>query len=64
MEDLSISAASAIQQSQVQNKIDVAVARKALDVQQQQGDAAVALIQQAATVSKAINADGGCDCYA
>ncbi|MFN0131400.1 MAG: putative motility protein [Phycisphaerales bacterium] len=64
MDDLTISEASAIQQSQVRNKIDVAVARKALDVQQQQGDAAVALIKQAMAASESINADGGFDGYA
>lgn len=39
-------AASAIQQTQVQNKVAAAVAEKSLQTQRQQGEAAVALIQQ------------------
>lgn len=39
-------AASAIQQTQVQNKVAAAVAEKSLQTQKQQGEAAVALIQQ------------------
>jgi hypothetical protein len=39
-------AASAIQQTQVQNKVAAAVAEKSLQTQKQQGEAAVALIEQ------------------
>lgn len=53
MSDLSINAASAIQQSQIKNQVDVAVAKKSLDVQKQAGEAAVALIQAAADTAKA-----------
>jgi len=42
-----MSTATAIQQSQVSNQIALAVARKTLDVQKQQGKAAVELINQA-----------------
>ncbi|MEW4454261.1 MULTISPECIES: YjfB family protein [Bremerella] len=45
--------ASAIQQSQVKNQVDVAVAKKTLDAQKQIGDAAVQLIESAARISKA-----------
>lgn len=44
--------ASAIQQSQVQNQVDIAVAKKSLDAQKLQGDAAVQLIESAARISK------------
>lgn len=54
MNELSINAASAIQQSQIQNQVDVAVAKKSLDSQKAAGDAAVALIQSAAQVSKSM----------
>jgi hypothetical protein len=45
--NLTPAVASAIQNSQIQNDASLAVARKTLDVQKQQGDAAVALIKQA-----------------
>jgi hypothetical protein len=44
--NLTAAAASAIQQSQVQNATMMAVATKSLQVQKQQGEAAVALVQQ------------------
>lgn len=44
--------ASAIAQSQVRNEVDMALAKKSLDVQKQQGDAAVQLIESAAQLSK------------
>jgi len=44
--------ATAIQQSQVKNEVGVAVAKKTLDAQKQQGDAAVQLIESAARISK------------
>ncbi|MHC2067334.1 YjfB family protein [Bremerella sp. T1] len=46
------SQATAIQQAQVQNQADIAVAKKTLDAQKQQGDAAVQLIESAARISK------------
>lgn len=52
MENLSIAAASAIQQSKVLNQIDVAVVGKSQQIQKQQGDAIVALIEQAAQVQQ------------
>lgn len=45
-------AGSAIQQSQTQNQVDLAVAKKTLDAQKQAGDAAVQLIETAARISK------------
>jgi len=44
--------ATAIQQSQVKNEVGIAVAKKTLDTQKQQGDAAVQLIESAARISK------------
>jgi len=44
--NLTAAAVSAIQQSQVQNATMMAVATKSLQVQKQQGEAAVALVQQ------------------
>ncbi|MCA9126175.1 MAG: hypothetical protein KDB22_03780 [Planctomycetales bacterium] len=44
--NLTYAAASAVQQSQVQNEVAAAVAQKALKVQKQQGEAAVDLIKQ------------------
>ena len=41
-----IAAASAIQQTQVQNQVATAVAEKSLQTQKQQGEAAVALLEQ------------------
>ena len=52
MENLTIAAASAIQQSQVQNQVDFAVAGKALQAQRQQGDAVIQLIEQAVQVQE------------
>jgi len=43
---------TAISQAQLQNQVDVSVAKKTLDAQKQQGDAAVQLIEAAARVSK------------
>jgi hypothetical protein len=54
METLSIEAASAIQQSKVANQISFAVAKKSLDAQKAQGQAAVALLQQVAKVSQQV----------
>ena len=44
-------AASAVKQSQVQNQIATSVAVKSQDVQRQQGEAAVAMIQQVESVT-------------
>ncbi|MCA9134112.1 MAG: hypothetical protein KDA45_13185 [Planctomycetales bacterium] len=45
--NLTVAAASAIQQSQIHNETAMAVASKTLQSQKQQGQAAVELIQQA-----------------
>lgn len=60
---MSIDAASISEstQAQVQSQISVRVARKALDVQQEQGDAAVALIKAAANIAKETGAGGKLD---
>ena len=60
---MSIDAASISEstQAQVQSQISVRVARKALDVQQEQGDAAVALIKAAANIAKETGAGGRLD---
>ena len=44
--NLTVAAASAAKNSEIQNKIASAVAVKTLDAQKTQGDAAVSLIQQ------------------
>jgi len=49
--NLTINAASAIQQSQVKNEAALAVAKKTLQVQRQQGEAAVDLIKQVAQLT-------------
>jgi hypothetical protein len=50
--NLTVAAASAIKNSQVQNQIASSVAVKAQKVQQAQGDAAVDLIQQVEQLSE------------
>jgi hypothetical protein len=50
----SIAAASTIQQSQVTDKIAIAVARKTLDAQAAQGQAVVDLVKQAADVQREV----------
>jgi hypothetical protein len=55
MENLSIAAASAIQQNKVLNQIDVAIVGKSQQIQKQQGDAIVALIEQAAQVQQQLS---------
>lgn len=42
----------AVTRAAVENQIDVAIARKALQVQKQQGEAAVELIQDAVDISQ------------
>ena len=49
--NLSIGAASAIQQSKVANEASMAVAQKTLKAQKQQGEAAVDLVKQVAQLS-------------
>ena len=50
-----IQSATAQQSSQIQAEIQMAVAKKQLDAVKQQGDAAVALIQQAADLSRRLD---------
>lgn len=52
MDNFTIEAASAVKQSQIQNQVDFAVARKALQTQKQQGDAVVQLIEQAVQIQE------------
>lgn len=49
------SAATALSNAQAQNQVSVAVAGKQLDAVKQQGQAAVQLIEAAATVGKSID---------
>lgn len=49
--NLTVAAASAVKNSQIQNETSMAVAKKSLQVQKQQGEAAVALIDQVAQLS-------------
>lgn len=49
-------AATAMSQSQLQSQVSTAVARKSLDAQQQQGQAALELLEAAANVQDATNA--------
>ena len=50
--------ATSLSQTQLQNNVGVAVARKTQDAQQQQGEAAVALIQAAVKVQEVANSQG------
>lgn len=50
-----------VQQQAVQQQVAYAVAGKALDSVEQQGDAAVALVEQAAQLGKAVGAGGQFD---
>lgn len=56
MDPLSIQSASAIQQLRMANLIIYAIAKKSQDIQKSQGQAAAALVQQAADVGKQIAA--------
>lgn len=60
MDTLSIEAASAMQQSQVANKVAFAVAKKSMDIQKFQGQAAAALVQQSANITQQLS-DGHID---
>ncbi|MCG8510701.1 MAG: putative motility protein [Rhodospirillales bacterium] len=55
----SIGADASLSQAQVKQQVGVAVARKALDAAQAQGDAAVSLLQQAADLQGELNQSGG-----
>jgi hypothetical protein len=52
MDEFTVAAASAVQQSQVQNQVDFAVASKTLQAQKLQGDAVIQLIEQAVQVQE------------
>jgi len=56
---MTIDDAAAIKQVDVQSQVSIAVARKAMDTQKQQGDAAIALLQAAAETAQSTNAYGG-----
>jgi len=49
---MNVSTASAIQQAQVLNEVSYAVARKTLDHARAQGDAAISLLESAATIQQ------------
>jgi hypothetical protein len=53
--NLTVAAASAIKNSQIQNQTSMVVAQKTLQAQKQQGEAAVSLIQQAAELSNQLS---------
>lgn len=53
--NLTVAAASAIKNSQIQNQASMVVARKTLQAQKQQGESAVSLIQQAAKLSNPLS---------
>lgn len=52
MSDLSVNAASSVQQAMTRDAVGVAVARKTLDAVRQEGDAAVELIESAARIGQ------------
>ena len=56
---MTINDAAAIKQMDVQSQVSIAVARKAMDTQKQQGDAAIALLQAAAETAQGGNEFGG-----
>jgi hypothetical protein len=59
------SVASAISNATVQNKVDVAVAKKTLDVQKEQGQAIVQMLDAAKDVGKSTAGSvNGLDLYA
>lgn len=63
MNDLSVSAASNIQSGAIASKIDYAVAKKALDSQRDQGQAAISLLKSAVQMQEKVNTRG-VDTYA
>ncbi len=64
--DISPESLSAMKQESIRSQIDTRVARKALDVIREQGDAAIELIRGAAEAQRADNARrrGGVDVLA
>lgn len=69
MDAMSIDSASALQQAQTGQQVAVAVARKSLDTQKEQGAAMVELIRSAGVQpgpkpGQGSCADGRCDIYA
>lgn len=62
--DAAVSSVLAAQAAQTQQQLGVALARKALDAQQAQGDAAVALLDAAAMAGKAEGRGGLLDTLA
>lgn len=60
--EVSASSFSAIAQARTKNEVDVAVAKKALDTQRQQGAAVVEMLKSAAdTANTAAKTAGGLD---
>ncbi|MCA9304115.1 MAG: hypothetical protein KC996_08340 [Phycisphaerales bacterium] len=59
---ISVASLSGLQQSVVRDNASFAVAKKTLDVQKSQGDAAVSLLKQAADFAEGISS--GIDGYA
>ena len=53
--NLTVAAACSIKNSQIQQNISLAVAKQVLDTQRQQGQAAVALIEQAEQITTQID---------
>jgi len=64
MDELSIDGASAIQQNQLKGQVDVAIAKKTLDAQREQGDAAIELLKSAAETARVSVKGGRVDGYA
>ena len=58
MNDLSIATASNIQTQALASKIDYAVAKKTLDAQRDQGQAAISLLQSAVQMQTKVTAGG------
>ncbi len=58
MGDLSINAASNIQTQVLASKIDYAVAKKTLDAQRDQGQAAISLLQSAVQMQSKVSTGG------
>jgi len=64
---MDIETASAIKTSQVQSEVSVRVAKKTLDAERQQGEAAIELINSAKAIAENTNSradEGGVDTYA
>lgn len=63
MTDITSSIASGLQTQAIASKIDYAVAKKTLDAQRDQGQAAISLLQSAVQMQSKVTADG-VDTYA